>query len=37
MSRRHLLREPVLGPIAGRAPRRHDVPFAAAANSLSGA
>lgn len=37
MSRRHLIREPVLGAVAGRATRKRDVPFAAAADSLSGA
>ena len=37
MSRRHLISEPVLGPVAGRMTRRHDVPFASAADGLGGA
>jgi hypothetical protein len=37
MSHRHLIREPVLGPVAGWMTQRRDVPFAAAADSLSGA
>ena len=37
MSRRHLIREPVFGPVAGRMTRKRDVPFDAAADSLSGA
>jgi len=37
MSRRHLIREPVLGPVAGWTTRKLDVPFAAAADGLGGA
>lgn len=37
MSRRHLIREPVLSALAGWATRKRDVPFAATVDSLSGA
>ena len=37
MSRSHLIREPVLGAASGWTTRKLDVPFAAAADSLSGA
>lgn len=37
MSRRHLMLEPVLDALAGWTTRNRDVPFAAAADRLSGA